>query len=503
MKKTLFIVLSVFAVLAATAQTRRPQFGERPKLVVGIVVDQMRWDYLSRYYDQFGEGGFRRLINQGYSYDNCLINYVPTVTAIGHASVYTGTTPAFHGICGNNFYMDGKKTYCVADPTVQPVGSDNKKAGQMSPVNLLSTTIGDQLRLHTDFRSKVVGVSYKDRAAILPAGASATAAYWLDTKNGRFITSTYYMTELPAYVKEQNARMVRNKELKKIGERVGYSPLCGHLTTEMAIAALDGEQLGRGDVTDMLCISYSQTDVIGHQWGTRGEHTDEAYLELDKDIATLLAALDERVGNGNYLVFLTADHGAAHNFQFMQDNKLHGGKHSSDSLKVGLEQYVAAKMGNTKPVVLGIFDYRFYLDRAGIADQGLDLQQVKKHVVDYLRACDHISFVIDMEHAATSGAPAILRERTLLGWHHRRAGDVLIVVDPGYYEFGSWSSPVGTTHGEWNPYDAHIPMLFYGWHVPHGSSARETHITDFAATVCSMLHIQQPNACIGEALMFE
>lgn len=167
------------------------KFNERPKLVVGIVVDQMRWDYLSRYYDQFGEGGFRRLLDNGYSFNNCLINYVPTVTSIGHTSVYTGTTPAFHGICGNYFYIDGRGTNCCADSTVTPVGSDNMKSGQRSPANLLATTIGDQLRLHTDFRSKVIGISYKDRAAILPAGHSANAAFWLDTKNRQFITSTY------------------------------------------------------------------------------------------------------------------------------------------------------------------------------------------------------------------------------------------------------------------------------------------------------------------------
>ena len=177
MKKLLSIAVLLLCVLHVSAGNDRPQFGERPKLVVGIVVDQMRWDYLSRYYDKFGEGGFRRLITQGYSFDNCLINYLPTVTAIGHTSAYTGTTPAFHGICGNNFYIDGRETYCTSDQSVDPVGSDNRKAGCMSPINLLSTTIGDQLRLHTDFKSKVIGVSYKDRAAILPAGHSATALY--------------------------------------------------------------------------------------------------------------------------------------------------------------------------------------------------------------------------------------------------------------------------------------------------------------------------------------
>ncbi len=500
MKKT--IVILVLMVCAWTQLQAQEKFNERPKLVVGIVVDQMRWDYLSRYYDKFGEDGFRRMITQGYSFDNCLINYLPTVTSIGHTSAYTGTTPAFHGICGNNFYIDGRKTYCTSDQSVDPVGSDNRKSGCMSPINLLSTTIGDQLRLHTDFKSKVIGISYKDRAAILPAGRSATAAYWLDTKNRQFITSTYYMTELPKWAQDYNKELAKNKEFKQVGKDVGLYPLTGHITTDMAIAALKGEQLGQGDETDMLCVSYSQTDVIGHKWGTRGEHTDEAYLELDKDLARLFAALDEQVGRGNYLAFLTADHAAAHNYKFMQDHKLAAGQWLSANVKEELEKYVSQQLGNSQPVLLDILDYRFFLDHQGIAQQGLQLQRVKEVVMDFLRQYPNIHFVVDFENAATAPVPAFLRERILCGYNSHRSGDIIVCVEPGYYESGSWSSPVGTTHGGWNPYDAHIPLLFYGWKVPHGASSKEVHITDIAPTVCSLIHIQQPNACIGKSLQF-
>ncbi|MBQ9231269.1 MAG: alkaline phosphatase family protein [Prevotella sp.] len=491
------------AVIQVTAGNDRPQFGEKPKLVVGIVVDQMRWDYLSIYYNRFTREGFRRMIDDGYSFDNCLINYLPTVTAIGHTSAYTGTTPAFHGICGNTFFIDGKKTYCCEDSTVKTVGTDNKRVGQMSPKNLLATTIGDQLRIHTNYRSKVIGVSYKDRAAIFPAGHAANAAYWLDLKNGQFVSSTYYMQELPQWVKEVNQRMSQNQELKKLGKEVGLSPLAGTLTADMAIAALKGENLGKGEETDMLCVSFSQTDVIGHKWSTRGEHTDEAYLELDKDLARLFDALDEQVGKGNYIAFLTADHGAAHNSQWMEDNKLHAGKWLSQKLRKDLDKYVTTKLGNSKPVILGILDYRFFLDKESIRQQGLDYQRVKDVIVEYLLQSPNLSFVVDCEKIATTALPPVLRDRMLLGYNYHRGGEIYVVPEPGYYEFGSWSSPVGTTHGEWNPYDAHIPLLFYGWHVPHGSHAQEVHITDIAPTVCSLLHVQQPNASIGDILLFD
>jgi hypothetical protein len=372
----------------------------------------------------------------------------------------------------------------------------------MSPRNLLAATIGDQLRLHTDFKSKVIGVSYKDRAAILPAGRSANAAYWLDKKNRRFITSTYYMNELPVWVKKQNETVEQNAVFKKMGKDIGLSPETGHITVDMAIAALDGEQLGQGGETDMLCVSFSQTDVIGHKWSTRGEHTDEAYMELDKDIAKLLKALDEKVGRGNYLLFLTADHGAAHNWKFMEDHGLNGGKWQSGQIRKDLEKYIAAKLGNTKPVVQHVLDYRFFLDHQAISEQGLDLQRVKDVTIEFLRKAPNVSFVADYEKVGSAPIPDFLRERILRGYNYRRSGDIIVCVEPGYYEYGGWSSPVGTTHGEWNPYDAHIPLLFYGWKVPHGASSREVHITDIAPTVCSLLHIQQPNACIGESLQF-
>ena len=496
MKKIFTILCFLSLSLCLQAQ---PQFGERPRLVVGVVVDQMRWDYLSRYYEQFTDGGFRRLIDQGFSCNNCLINYVPTITAIGHTSIYTGSTPAFHGICGNTFAIDGRRTYCTSDTTVQTVGAEGNR-GQHSPHHMLSTTIGDQLRLHTDFRSKVVGVSYKDRASILPAGHSANAAYWLDTKNLCFVSSTYYMTELPAYAKEVNTAIAKNKEMQKAGARIGYTPLCGTLTTDMAIAALKGENLGKGEATDMLCVSYSQTDVIGHEWGTRGERTDAAYLELDKDLARLLNALDEQVGTGNYLLFLSADHGASHNWHFMNDHSIPAGPLYIDRMRKAIEEAVKAKMGNAKPVVMDIMDYRVYLDHKAIAEQGLDLQLVKDAVVEQLNTADGVIMAVDFEHARTAAIPQLLLDRILMGYHPHRSGDIVFIPEPQYYSWGERTVPTHTTHGEWNPYDAHIPLLFFGWKVNHGATSREVHINDIAPTVCQMLHIQQPNACSGEAI---
>ena len=500
--KRIIVILSIIA--CTNSLFAQAFFGEKPKLVVGIVVDQMRWDYLDRYYHQFGNDGFKRLINEGYSCNNCLINYVPTVTAIGHTSAYTGSTPALHGICGNSFYIDGRSVYCTDDDSVQTVGSKTSK-GKMSPRNLLATTIGDQLRLHTDFRSKVIGVSYKDRAAILPAGHSANAAYWLDTKANPicFISSTYYMNELPKWAQDYNRTLAKNKEAQKAGADIGLYALCGTITTDMAIAALENEQLGKGEATDMLCVSYSQTDVIGHKWSTRGEHTDEAYLTLDRDLGRLLAALDRQVGSGNYLVFLTADHGAAHNWRYMQEHKLHGGPWLDKEGREAMEAAVSKALDHgreLKPVISGLLDYRVFLNHQSIQEQGLNLQEVKQAIIQHLLSSPNVQFAADYSQLMQTSLPPRLRNMMLMGYHPRRSGDIIFVPEAGYYDYGSWSSPVGTTHGEWNPYDAHIPLLFMGWKVPHGATSREVHITDIAPTVCQLLHIQQPNACVGEAI---
>ena len=496
MRRIILLLCFCGLCVVTSAQTA---FGQKPKLVVGIVVDQMRWDYLDRYYDRFTDGGFRRMLDQGFSCNNCLINYVPTVTAIGHTSAYTGSTPAYHGICGNNFYIDGKAVVSCQDDAVSAVGSDTK-SGNRSPRNLLATTIGDQLRLHTDFRSKVVGVSYKDRAAIFPAGHSANAAYWLDTKALRFITSTYYMNELPEWVNRFNETLKRNKEVQQAGERIGYTPLCGTVTTDMAIAALKGEGLGRGESTDMLCVSYSETDVIGHEWGTRGERTDAAYLTLDRDLARLFQTLDKEVGEGQWIAFLTADHGATHNWHFLNDRHLPGGPLMGGDIKKQANDYLSEKLGAVKPVVADVMNYRYFLNHELVKEQNLDLDDVKAALVEFLRGVPHVITAVDYEKTRQSALPPLLAERVLMGYFPGRSGDVIAIPEPHYYDWWATAPSTHTTHGEWNPYDAHIPCLFLGWQVGHGATSREVHITDIAPTICQMLHIQQPSACVGEAI---
>ncbi len=546
MNKLLLTLCACSIALSSPAQTEtggnKP---DRPKLVVGIVVDQMRWDYLYRYHDLYGEGGFKRLLSGGFSCENTMVNYIPTVTAIGHTSIYTGTVPSIHGIAGNDFLIErtGKWLYCTGDSLAAGVGSDSD-AGKMSPRNLLASTVTDELRLATNFHSKTIGVALKDRGAILPAGHTANAAYWFDDQTGKFITSTYYMDALPAWVNAFN-RQDRAAQLleqdwqpllpldayiqstaddtpyedaftpgaaptlpvktSEIYKEQGYgiirtTPQGNTLTLEMAEAALANEALGKGAFTDFLAVSLSSTDYVGHQFGVNAVETEDTYLRLDKDLETFLSALDEQVGEGNYTLFLTADHAAAHNIRFLQDNRIPAGAWTYDKTKAGLDSLIRAKFGIAE-AVRSTANYQIHLNRKLVEDAGKDYEAVKAAAIRFLEEEPGIAYAIDMEKAATAPVPAVLRERIVNGYNRERSGDIQVIMQPGWYSLSSRAAVTGTSHSVWNPYDSHIPLLFYGWGIEPGKTNREVYMTDIAPTVAALLRIQMPNGCIGRPIV--
>ena len=535
MKKIILFIALAVALMPGLAATP-----ERPKLVVGIVVDQMRWDYLVRYADRYGEGGFLRMLGEGYSFDNTNIDYIPTVTAIGHSSVYTGSVPAIHGIAGNYFREGNRMVYCTEDSTVQGVGGDGYE-GRMSPRRLLTTTVGDELRLATNFRSRVVAVSLKDRASILPGGHTSNGSYWFDGKSGRFITSTFYTDKLPGWVERFNARNLPAKYLdqdwhtlypidsyrqstpddthyegpfanhdkptfpirtSKLYSKTNYgvirtTPYGNTFTFDMAKAAIEGEELGTRGETDMLAISLSATDYVGHQFGVNAIETEDTYLRLDRDMADFFAYLDKRVGKGQYLVFLTADHGAAHNHKFLIDHKIPAGSWKAGDKIDGFNAHLKNRFG-VDGLVRFVSNYQIFLNRPLIAERGLDLGEVKKSIMQYAEGLEAVAFVIDQEKALITSVPELLRNRVVNGYNREGSGEVQIILKPGW--MGTYGSETGTQHGVWCPYDAHIPLVFMGWHVPHGRTARFVQMTDIAPTVASLLSIQQPNGCIGVPL---
>ncbi len=511
----------------------------RPRLVVGIVVDQMRWDYLYRYYDRYApDGGFKRLLNEGFSCENTFIPYTPTVTAVGHTSIFTGSVPAIHGITGNEWWDRemNRPVYCTEDPSVKTVGSDDQ-AGQMSPRNMLVTTLGDELKLASNFRSKVIGIAIKDRGGILPAGHSADAAYWYDGRTGDWISSTYYMQELPGWVKTFNARKLVDKyyqqgwntlypintyvqstadanryegkpfgtntfpyDLKKfIGKNYSLLPVLPYgntLTVEMAKAAVQNEDLGRDSITDLLTISFSTTDYIGHTFGPNSIEQEDDFLRLDRDLGDLFRFLDQQVGKGQYLVFLSADHGVAHVPTFAADHKLAAGSFFDQALVNNLNGYLM-KLYGVNDLVAGSYNLQLLMNQARMDSARLNVSQVMESVVDFATSQPGVSRAVILDKLEVTTLPATQKERIANGYFPRRSGDIQLVLDPQWVE--SYAS-TGTSHGLWNPYDAHIPLLWYGWGIKKGHTNRETYMTDIAATVAAALHIQMPNGCIGKVI---
>ncbi|MEH6304539.1 alkaline phosphatase PafA [Olivibacter sp. CPCC 100613] len=519
---------------------------DRPKLVVGIMVDQMRWDYLYRYYDRYTEGGFKRMLNSGFSCENTYINYIPTITAIGHSSVYTGTTPAIHGIAGNDFIIQatGKSMYCTEDESVSPLGTAPENvAGKMSPRNLLASTVTDELKLASNFRSKVIGIAIKDRGAILPAGHFADAAYWFDN-SGDWISSSYYMTDLPKWVKDFNQQKLAEKYLKQdwntlypietykqsiednnpyegkfkgtqaptfpvktsqlLKENglglVATTPYGNTLTLDLAKAAIDHEELGNNasGFTDFLAISISSPDKIGHQFAVNSIEVEDNYLRLDKDLENFFNYLDKTVGQGQYTVFLTADHGAAHNPQYFMDQQGNGGYFNSKVVQQGLNEQLKAKF-NTDKLVISLSNYQVHLNNILIKEQHLDRQAICDEAVKYLRNIDGVAFAAEMDKVSEAAIPARIKERIINGYNYKRSGAIQIVLEPQWYAGSAKST--GTTHGNWNPYDSHIPLVWMGWGIKHGATNRVTAMTDIAATVAGLLHIQEPNGSIGNPII--
>jgi predicted AlkP superfamily pyrophosphatase or phosphodiesterase len=513
---------------------------ERPKLVVGLVVDQMRWDYLYRYYDRYAPGGgFKRLLTKGFSCENAFINYIPSYTACGHTCLYTGSVPAVHGIAGNEWWevQAKKEMYCVQDDSVQGVGT-TEKAGQMSPNNLKVTTITDELRLATNFRGKVIGVSFKDRGAILPAGHSANAAYWYEAASGRFISSSYYLKQLPKWVNDFNDRKLPDAFFKQgwntlypintytqstaddeiwegkplgaeqkgfpykldqfIGKNYGALTSTPHgntVTKEMAMAAINAEELGKDSITDFITISFSTPDYIGHAFGPNSIEAEDNYLRLDKDLGDLFNFLDAKVGKGQYLVFISADHAAAHVPKFMSEHHLPGGSLPGDMYLHNVDSMLRKKYGNYK-LIISEQNLQLFYDHQLMDSLKLNKDEVTKTIIDYLSVQKGIERVFELSKVMTAPLNEKIRTAAVNGYYPPRCGDIQYIMDPGYFGGG----PTGTTHGSVFPYDTHIPLVWYGWNIKPGRLAREVHMTDVAPTIATMLRIQMPSGNVGEAI---
>ncbi|HEY9185544.1 MAG TPA: alkaline phosphatase PafA [Salegentibacter sp.] len=538
MKYTFILVFSFLFSFQLFAQKSSE---EKPNLVVGIVVDQMRYDYLTRFWEHYSNDGFKRLIRDGYNFKNNHFNYVPTYTGPGHTSVWTGTSPMNHGIIGNSWFnkFENQFVYCAGDESVNPVGTTDD-AGKMSPHRMKTTSVADENRLFTQMKGKTIGIGLKDRGAILPAGHTANAAYWFHGRDeGKWISSSFYMDELPQWVKDFNDSnkaesyfKVWNplydiktyaesgvdindfeggfkgkatasfpydlKELKNDNgnyEIIKISPFGSDLTTDFALAAIEAESLGQDEYTDFLTLSYSSTDYLGHNFGVNSKEVQDAYLRLDLNIAQVIDYLDENVGEGNYTIFLTADHGAVDVPAYLQSVNIPGGYFNDVVFTEKLENFVSEEFGEDG-LIMNVSNGQVFFDYDKMKEAGVEAENLEKTIAAYILKQEQIDKVITRSELTagsyTTGIQALLQN----GFNQRRSGDVLFVLNPATITY----SRTGSTHGSGLTYDTHAPLIFYGAGVKQGSTTQRSEITDIAPTVSALLGIAFPNGTSGKPL---
>jgi len=540
MKKILFLSLVTLSLITVRAQNNSKL--DRPGLVVGIVVDQMRYDYLTRFYSKYGDDGFKRLINNGFNCENAHFNYIPTYTAVGHSSIYTGTTSSTHGIIGNNWYDKFlKKTiYCVDDFNQKAVGT-KKEGEQKSPNRMLTTTITDELRLSQNMFGKTISISIKDRAAILPGGHTSNGSYWFIGKDeGKFITSSYYMEKLPKWVKEFNALELPKKYVKQKwetlypietyiesiaddnvyeglfkGEKsptfphdltklrkknknfdlVKSTPFGNEIIVEFAKAAIKNENMGKGEYTDFLAMSFSSTDYIGHQFGVDSKEVEDTYLRLDKEIAVLLNYLDENIGKNNYTLFLTADHGAYQVPAYLMSKKIPGGKLKSDDFKSFLTK-ISNKYFNSDKIIEIFSNYQIFLNKDEILKLKLNKNEVAQILADEIINYKGVHKVVTAHTLQNTNFTSGVLEKLQNGYNQKLSGDVFIIPNPVNITY----SDTGSSHGSGYSFDTHVPVIFYGKGIKKGSTKKLVPIIDIAPTLANLLQIENPSGTTGKII---
>jgi len=536
MKNLLYLLFS--ALLFVNCETPEAN-NSKPKLVVGIVVDQMRYDYLTRFDHHYSQDGFKRLIREGFHIENGHFNYIPTKTAAGHASVFTGTTPANHAILGNDYFdrETGEMIYCVSDSRYQTVGGIN--GGAKSPHRMKTTTLSDQLNLHQYHKGKVIGLAIKDRSAILPAGHTANGAYWYEGKDeGKFVTSSYYMEEVPKWVSDFNASGRSEYYINQIWDT--YKPIEQYqssivdnnayegkfkgkttptfpynlaelrdknnnydlikgtvfgnsITTDFAIAAIKGEQLGKGDYVDFLSISYSSTDYIGHQFGVDSKEIEDNYVRMDLEIARLLQTLDQEVGKGNYTLFLTADHAAARVPQYVMDQKIPGGYVFTNEIATYIDALTLDRFGH-KGLVQNMSNEQIFLNTDALRKAKLNRMEVANYLAEELVGFKDIYKAVSAQTLQRTEFDSGILHLLQMGYNQKLSGDVLYTVLPNYINYRA----TGTTHGSGYNYDTHVPIILFGNGIQQGSSKSYYTITDIVPTISNLLGVTFGNTSTGK-----
>lgn len=498
--KKLFFLFWLFAAIAVAAAD-----AARPRLVLVIIIDQFRYDYLTRFRSDY-KGAFDQMLTRGAVFSNAYYEHFPTVTAVGHSTVLTGALPSTSGIVANDWYdrEAGRQVTSVGDISVRLLGGMGEAGA--SPRQLAVSTVGDELKIASSGKSKVIGISLKDRAAILPAGHSADAAYWFDGKSGHFVSSTYYFPDLPAWVQEFNRKTPASfKGAEWLGHKLpsddrAYSllaatPFSNHLIESFAERVVDEESLGRGPATDLLAVSFSGNDYVGHEYGPDSPEVRDVSIQTDVALAKLFRFIDAKVGMQNVLAVLTSDHGVAPMPEANAARHMPGGRMPAGIIQESVQKALEQKYGPGK-WILSPSEHSLYLNLPMIRERNLSRAQVAQAAKDSVLALPHVFRVYTYDQLETGSVlPDYISRRVLNGFNLRRGADVYILLDP-YWMFGK----AGTTHGSAYNYDAHVPVIFMGPGIRAGLYHNTILVNDIAPTLATLLDVETPSGSSGRVL---
>lgn len=505
MKKHVLSILLLTAAFCSAAETKKP------KLILAITLDQFRYDYLTRFRDQY-KGGLDHLLTKGAVMVNANLEHYPTVTAVGHATFLSGATPAISGIMGNDWYdrETGRNVTSVSDEGVRVLGGSGE--GGASPHRLLVSTLGDEMKMSGKGSPRVIGVSLKDRSAILPVGRRADGAYWYDSTTGSFVTSTFYMKELPPWVIAFNERHVANNysgvdwaygsksiHLAKEGTRlyagVYGSPYGNELLELFAEETLLQEKLGQRDSTDLFSVSFSSNDAVGHAYGPDAPEVRDISIRTDQVLGKLFSAVDKAVGLDNVLVVLTADHGLSPLPETLSETHMPGGRTSSAELFGPVQAALETRFGQGK-WILDTAGSSPYFNLKLIREKGLDENEVERFAARTLLASPHVLRVYTREQLLLG--PVLVDtfgQRVARSFNARQSGDLEVLLEPYWIRTAK-----GATHGTPYSYDAHVPLIFMGPGIKPGRYYREVALNDVAPTLASLLDVETPSGSVGHVL---
>jgi hypothetical protein len=521
LKVFLRLCLTAAIVNVLALQTARPQTAQKtvappkPKLVLLIVIDQFRYDFLVRFRDQYSKG-LRKFLENGAVFANANLEHYPTVTAVGHSTMLTGATPALSGIIGNDWYdrESSKSVISISDESVRILGGRGGPGA--SPRRLLVSTVGDELKMVSP-RSRVVGLALKDRSAILPAGHMADGAYWFDTKSGEFVSSTYYFADVPQWVRTFNSKhpadQFAGKDISFIGatpEKIFRMPGIGdpklyeaiygsefgnELLESLAEETLRAEQLGQRGVTDLLSVSFSSNDIVGHTFGPDSPEVRDISIRTDRAIGRLFDAIDKSVGMNNVLAVLTSDHGVPSLPENLEKEKMPGGRLQSEALLGAIQTALERSFGSGK-WILSSAGSSVYFNEDLIAEKKVTKREVERVAAQAAAAVPHVARVYTRDQLALGNVPDDkIATRVVRSFNPRRSGDIEILLDPYWIRSAS-----GTTHGSAYSYDTHIPLVFMGPGIRPGQYLQEVALNDLAPTLSTMLQIETPSGSVGSVL---